>query len=172
MEERLVSFTDKDKALTKEDIPKLEQVLGYQIDVPEDFFEEAEDDRDFSGFLDVLAENKKAIILDWKWDADELFEQLVPVYPDQGIKLLSSSLEYADNTPTTVHIEYEVDGLPGQVSISWDEGPFRWIEGLNQTLSERTGSILVQYDTGSDDRCWFKAKKDFSEEEFNAATSE
>jgi hypothetical protein len=168
-----VSFTDRDKSLEPSDIAVLEHVLGYKVEVPDSFFEAPEDERRFVDYLqEVLFDANKAVWLDWRWDARELFHQLATIFPSLEIKLINSAIDNADSAEeTVVKVEYEIEGQAKAETIGWDSLN-DWIGKLNELLVEKTEAQLVAYASGGDEYLWFVAPKDFSEEEFNKATTQ
>jgi hypothetical protein len=162
-----VTYEDQ-KPLTKENIPKLEKVLGYELQVHDEFYHPEYDEPNFDHlFYDVLLDADKAIQLDWKWDERELFSQLADVFPELQIKLISSEIENAESREeAVVHISFSIGSKEVKASINWLDGLIDFLDELNDTLKAGGDFQLIGYATGGDEYCWFKAKKTFSLLEF------
>lgn len=169
----IVSTYEHKKSLSKDDVAKLEKILGYELPVQDDFYGRPDDERQFSNlFYDVMLDANKAIQIDWKWDERELFAQLADIFPEQHIKLITSEVEDADSRKdAVVHMHFSIGGKEMKSSVDWYTGLSEWVDELNEHLKKASDFQLVEYDTGSDEYCWFKAKSSFSELEFYAVVA-
>lgn len=157
---------NRPRPIEKNCLPFLEDLLGYKIHIPEQYFNDPNNTHKYYDFVyDILDdENKRLVAIDWRWDPEDLFVSLANAFPKHGFKIDTYTKREVDDELEGYEIKYLFDNEIRDVFIDIaDQSDF--IDSINKELIQRDGLQLVDI-TGGDTYEWLVVGANFDEQKF------
>lgn len=154
---------NRPRSIDNDCVPVLEDLLGYKINIPEQYSKATHKYYDF--LYDVLGDaNKRLVAIDWRWNPEDLFASLANAFPAHGFKVESSVKREVDDELEGYEVKYLFDDEVRDVFIDiFDQSDF--IEAINKDLIRLDKLQLVDI-TGGDTYEWLVVGADFNEQKF------